>query len=42
MSALRRALRHGQDGKRFIVNIPGRGYCFIASVACRLTKIERN
>ena len=32
MSALRRALRDGQDGNRFIINIPGRGYCFIASV----------
>jgi DNA-binding winged helix-turn-helix (wHTH) protein len=32
MSALRRALRDGQDGHRFIVNIPGRGYCFVASV----------
>jgi DNA-binding winged helix-turn-helix (wHTH) protein len=32
MSALRRALRDGQDGNRFIVNIPGRGYCFVASV----------
>lgn len=33
MSALRRALRDGRDGNRFIVNIPGRGYCFVASVA---------
>src|SRR6266566_1818184 len=33
MSALRRALRDGQDGNRFIVNIPGRGYCFVGSVA---------
>lgn len=33
MSALRRALRDGRDGNRFIVNIPGRGYCFAASVA---------
>jgi DNA-binding winged helix-turn-helix (wHTH) protein len=33
MSALRRALRDGRDGHRFIVNIPGRGYCFVASVA---------
>jgi DNA-binding winged helix-turn-helix (wHTH) protein len=33
MSALRRALRDGQNGNRFIVNIPGRGYCFVASVA---------
>ncbi|MGY3578827.1 winged helix-turn-helix domain-containing protein [Bradyrhizobium sp. USDA 4504] len=32
MSALRRALRDGQDGHRFIVNIPGRGYCFVAAV----------
>jgi DNA-binding winged helix-turn-helix (wHTH) protein len=32
MSALRRVLRDGQDGRRFIVNIPGRGYCFVASV----------
>ena len=33
MSALRRALRDGQDRNRFIVNIPGRGYCFVGSVA---------
>ena len=33
MSALRRALRDGQDTNRFIVNVPGRGYCFVASVA---------
>ena len=32
MSALRRALRDGQDRNRFIIDIPGRGYCFIASV----------
>jgi DNA-binding winged helix-turn-helix (wHTH) protein len=32
MSALRRALRDGQDKNRFIINIPGRGYCFVASV----------
>lgn len=31
MSALRRALRDGQNGNRFIVNIRGRGYCFVAS-----------
>jgi DNA-binding winged helix-turn-helix (wHTH) protein len=33
MSALRRALRDGQDGNRFIINIPRRGYCFVAAVA---------
>jgi DNA-binding winged helix-turn-helix (wHTH) protein len=32
MSALRHALRDGQDGNRFIINIHGRGYCFVASV----------
>jgi DNA-binding winged helix-turn-helix (wHTH) protein len=30
ISALRRALRDGRDGNRFIINIPGRGYCFVA------------
>ena len=32
MSALRRALRDGSDGNRFIINIHGRGYRFVASV----------
>jgi DNA-binding winged helix-turn-helix (wHTH) protein len=32
MSALRRALRDGRDGNRFIINVPGRGYSFVASV----------
>jgi DNA-binding winged helix-turn-helix (wHTH) protein len=31
-TALRRALRDGQEGNRFIINIRGRGYCFVASV----------
>ena len=30
ISALRRVLRDGRDGNRFIINIPGRGYCFVA------------
>jgi DNA-binding winged helix-turn-helix (wHTH) protein len=33
ISALRRTLRDGRDGNRFIINIPGRGYSFVASVA---------
>ena len=33
MSALRRMLRDGRDGNRFIINVPGRGYSFVASVA---------
>ena len=32
VSALRRVLRDGCDGNRFIVNIPGRGYCFVAPI----------
>jgi DNA-binding winged helix-turn-helix (wHTH) protein len=32
ISALRRALRDGRNGNRFIINIPGRGYRFVASV----------
>jgi DNA-binding winged helix-turn-helix (wHTH) protein len=33
ISALRRLLRDGRDGNRFIINIPGRGYRFVASIA---------
>jgi DNA-binding winged helix-turn-helix (wHTH) protein len=33
MSALRRTLRDGRDGNRFIINVPGRGYSFVARVA---------
>src|SRR5262249_42545665 len=29
---LRRLLRDGRDGNRFIINIPGRGYSFVAPV----------
>ncbi|OLF53523.1 ATP-binding protein [Pseudomonas chlororaphis] len=32
IAALRRALGDGQDGQRYIVNIPLRGYCFVAPV----------
>jgi DNA-binding winged helix-turn-helix (wHTH) protein len=32
MSALRRTLRDGRDGSRFIINIPGRGYSFVAPI----------
>src|SRR5262245_23968630 len=31
VSALRRTLRDGRDGNRFIINVPGRGYRFVAS-----------
>ena len=29
---LRKALGEGQDGARYVANIPGRGYCFVAPV----------
>lgn len=32
ISALRRTLCDGRNGNRFIINIPGRGYSFVASV----------
>ena len=32
IAALRRALADGQDGQRYIVNVPQRGYSFIAPV----------
>ena len=32
MSALRRALGDGQDGNRYVVTVPGRGYNFVAPV----------
>ena len=35
ISALRRMLRDGRNGNRFIINIPGRGYSFVASVEVR-------
>jgi len=33
MSALRRTLCDGRAGNRFIINVPGRGYSFVTSVA---------
>src|ERR1700692_3207052 len=32
VAALRRALGDGRDGNRFLINIPGRGYRFVAPV----------
>ncbi len=32
VAALRKALGEGTDGSRFIANVPGRGYCFVAPV----------
>src|SRR6266849_4471157 len=41
ISALRRALRDGRDGNRFFINVPGRGYIFVASVEVSDTRTER-
>src|SRR5277367_765586 len=40
VAALRRALGDGQNGARYIVNIPGRGYSFTAPVT-RATEMPR-
>ena len=32
VSALRRALGDGQDGNRYVITVPGRGYNFVAPV----------
>jgi DNA-binding winged helix-turn-helix (wHTH) protein len=32
IAQLRRALGDGQEGRRYVTNIPGRGYCFVARV----------
>lgn len=32
IATLRKVLRDGQDGQRYIVNVPGRGYSFVAAV----------
>ena len=33
VSALRRALRDGQAGCRYLINIPGQGYRFVAPIS---------
>jgi DNA-binding winged helix-turn-helix (wHTH) protein len=43
ISALRRALRDGRAGNRFIINIPGRGYSFVSPVQVSVrTNIARD
>jgi predicted ATPase/DNA-binding winged helix-turn-helix (wHTH) protein len=33
VAALRRALGDGQAGNRYVANVPGRGYCFVAPIS---------
>src|SRR5882757_2667359 len=37
VAALRKVLGDGQDGARYVTNVPGRGYCFVAPVSQRST-----
>src|ERR1700756_4735575 len=34
VAQLRRALGDGQGDERYVTNVPGRGYCFVAPVDC--------
>ena len=36
IAALRRALGDGRAGRRYIINVPGRGYCFVAPVSAAI------
>lgn len=38
---LRRALADGQDGERYITNVPSRGYCFVAPVSTSSPRMQR-
>jgi len=40
VAALRKVLGDGQAGARYIVNLPGRGYCFVASVTRELGRAD--
>ena len=40
ISALRRTLRDGRDGNRFIINVPGRGYSFVGLVEMSARRSE--
>jgi predicted ATPase/DNA-binding winged helix-turn-helix (wHTH) protein len=41
LSALRKALGDGQFSNRYISNVPGRGYCFVAPVIRRVGKQDK-
>jgi DNA-binding winged helix-turn-helix (wHTH) protein len=42
MAAVRRVLRDGQDGRRFIDTSPGQGYCFVAPVSVSRRRRNRH
>src|SRR5215470_165034 len=39
VAALRRALGDGQAGRRYVVNVPGRGYSFVAPITQGIAKV---
>jgi predicted ATPase/DNA-binding winged helix-turn-helix (wHTH) protein len=41
LSALRKALGEGQFGNKYITNVQGRGYCFVAPVTRRLAEPDK-
>jgi predicted ATPase/DNA-binding winged helix-turn-helix (wHTH) protein len=41
LSALRKALGDGQFSNRYISNVPGRGYCFVAPIIRRVGKQDK-
>src|SRR5262245_24552021 len=42
VAGLRRVLGDGQDQARYIVNVPGRGYCFVASLTGTIAPASRS
>lgn len=41
IAAVRKVLKDGQNGSRYIANVPGRGYCFVAPVLkCRPLQLK--
>jgi len=42
ITQLRRALGDSQGGERYVVNVPGRGYCFVAGVSREVLPFEQS
>jgi DNA-binding winged helix-turn-helix (wHTH) protein len=38
IASLRKALEDGREGARYIVTVPGRGYCFVAEVTAAASR----
>ena len=42
IAALRKALGDGQGAARYVTNVPGRGYCFVAPVVRSSAEVEHD